>query len=243
MDGLNQIDVKKHGKRKNVYSFLRDEVRLSISSYFYQYQKLSFQDIVHLTGRAKSTVSHHLKILQDNHIIKEVPVPGEMKRHGKMKYYSLIGENILNQDIFPNIPKLSKKDQEKVILELFDFGRSNFIFIRNIINQIIERMDRTKEKIDSFTENPSDFAQSQKKKIVEEVFSLVQNTKFMAYPLQKDEFQQLQTGMMEFVEKFMQRRTKKKYKDDNENINWALAIGFPFSQLNRIAELCENVKK
>ena len=71
----------------DLFKALGDNTRVSILTYLFDVESVCVSDLAEVVGMTTSAVSHQLKILKQNKLVKS-------KREGKQIYYSLADEHI-----------------------------------------------------------------------------------------------------------------------------------------------------
>lgn len=82
----NIIDNNLNIKLSNIFKIFSDQTRLRILTAL-EIEELCVYDIANVLNMTKSTVSHQLKILRENNLVK-------FNKVGKTSYYSLADEHV-----------------------------------------------------------------------------------------------------------------------------------------------------
>lgn len=218
-------------KKMNISKILKDEVRLTIAIFLSYFKRLSFQQIVGITGKSKSTISYHIDKLISIGIVQEVEVDSVQKAHGGEKYYCLAMPSDLDLNI--DIDSLDNTSKNNLIMQFFDYGRYYFIFMNRILSQIINYADISLQQIQSMEEQKGKDEERFNKKL-EEMFKIIQLSKFFVTPLPNDKFELLMEKLQKTILDFMEEHSQSTEYHEDIELNWVMAIGLPFSKIRNL---------
>ena len=213
----------------NIIKLLNNETRLTIILYLSIFKHISFKNLVLFTGKSKSTVHHHLQKLLKQKIVGNAPTPPKI--HGSSKYYELIVD-------FPGIDSadlddIPKEDRNESIKSLFEMGLFLFNYSQGIINTLIKHGNKMMNGTDFNSDNNKEI-ESEKKAIIDEMESIVQQTSISVFPLSKTEYQKFNHEMGNFYHKFMNERKKSSFSKNLDDIYMLIYCGIPYGRiLNR----------
>lgn len=144
LDNVDDNSKLPHSSKINVIKTLSNETRVSIFLYLLIYQKLSLDDLKKLLNKkAKSTIFHHIKILQDSGLVKEFGT----KEGTKIKFFGIDEKRKENLVIGEDID-FSKKELEidKSLLEYLKAGyevfKSSYTIVDHSFNLTIDYQDK-----------------------------------------------------------------------------------------------------
>lgn len=202
---------------------LINETRISIVMYLLIYQKLTLDDLKQLLNKkAKSTIFHHIKILQNAGIVKEKGT----KEGTKIKYYEIVKLQLENLSIDKELD-LGKKDL-KVDNQIIEYLKAAFELFRvsyKIIDQSFNlAVDYHRKKIKEFEDRV------EKKEIVKinpkELVGTALEIRFMTekkFEIFKNEYKEFQERLKEKLDDISNKEDSEK-EQGNEVVSFILTI-------------------
>ncbi|MFW9997035.1 MAG: winged helix-turn-helix domain-containing protein [Candidatus Odinarchaeota archaeon] len=191
---------------------LQNDTRFDIFMYLRMNVRLSFSDIVHLTGKSRSTIHHHLQKLIEGGLVQEVETQ-EQRNQFDPKYYELVPGPKRVYD-FSKITTLPLNEQISAFLTTTKLHQRSIFHL----NQILDLFSRYLDKIeDVITAGKDQITPSDLHKMLEDPYSIKFSDLYFysikmsenAYREYRRELEKVYEKMSEFIE-FEKKRGESK---------------------------------